>query len=118
MRLGPIGRQVLTAWRGAVGSAVRAGLHVIADDVVLSDDDWRGWQVELEGLDPHWVRVQIDLDVLEAREHARTDRMDGHARSQYELAYRYPRYDAEVDTGKLDPDAAADVVLKGWRARA
>ena len=83
MRLGPIGRQVLVAWRGAVASAVRAGLNVIADDVVLTDDDWRGWQIELAGLDAHWVRVQIDLDLLEAREQARPDRMPGQARSQY-----------------------------------
>ena len=117
MRLGPIGRRVLVAWRGAVGCAARAGLNVIADDVVLSEDDWRGWQVVLDGLDTHWVRVQIALDVLEARESARSDRMPGHARSQYDEVYRYPAYDAEVDTGTLDPDAAAAAVLVGWRSR-
>jgi chloramphenicol 3-O phosphotransferase len=117
MRMGPIGRQVLDAWRGAVGSAVRAGLNVIADDVVLTEADWHGWEHELDGLDTHWVRVQIALDVLEAREQARGDRVSGHARSQYEASYRYPAYDAEVDTGALDPDAAAAAVLAGWRAR-
>ncbi len=117
MRMGPIGRRVLAAWRGAVGSALRAGLNVIADDVVLTEDDWRGWQHELDGLDAHWVRVTIALEVLEARERARADRMPGHARSQYEAAYRYPTYDAEVDTGILDPDVAASVVHRGWHAR-
>jgi chloramphenicol 3-O phosphotransferase len=117
MRLGPIGRQVLAAWRGAVGSAARSGLNVIADDVVLTEDEWRGWHAELDGLDAHWVRVQIALDVLEAREQQRGDRMQGQARSQYAEAYRYPRYDAQVDTGTLDPDAAAEVVVAGWRAR-
>lgn len=117
MRMGPIGRQVLAAWRGAVASAVRAGLQVIADDVILTDEEWQGWQEELAGLDAHWVRVQIALDVLEAREQARGDRMTGQARSQYEDAYRFPAYDAEVDTGALDPEAAAEGVLVGWRAR-
>jgi chloramphenicol 3-O phosphotransferase len=116
MRMGPIGRRVLVAWRGAVGSAARAGLNVIADDVVLTEEEWRGWQAELDGLDTHWVRVQIALDVLEAREQARSNRMLGHARSQYEDVYRYPTYDSEVDTGTLDPDAAAAVVLASWRA--
>jgi chloramphenicol 3-O phosphotransferase len=74
MRMGPIGRQVLAAWRGAVGSAARAGLNVIADDVVLTEEDWQGWQAE-------------------------------------------PAYDTEVDTGLLDPDAAAAVVLSGWHTR-
>lgn len=118
MRMGPIGRQVLTAWRGAVGAAVRAGLNVIADVVILTEDEWRGWQEELQGIDAHWVRVQIALEVLESREQARSDRMTGHARSQYEQAYRYPTYDAHVDTGVLDPDAAAAAVCAGWRARA
>jgi len=118
MRMGPVGRQVLAAWRGAVASAVRAGLNVIADDVVLTEDDWGGWRRELDGLDAHWVRVSIALDLLEARERARADRMPGQARSQYEDAYRYPTYDAEVDTGVLAPDAAAAAVLAGWRARA
>jgi chloramphenicol 3-O phosphotransferase len=117
MRLGPIGRQVLAAWRGAVGSAARAGLNVIADDVVLTMEEWSAWQVELRGIDTHWVRVQIALEVLEARELARGDRMRGHARAQYEDSYRYPTFDAEVDTGRLDPESAAAAVIQAWRAR-
>jgi chloramphenicol 3-O phosphotransferase len=117
MRLGPIGRQVLAAWRGAVGSAVRAGLNVIADDVILAKEEWNAWQVELDGLDTHWVRVHIALDILEARELARGDRIPGHARAQYEDSYRYATYDAEVDTGKLDPERAADAVIRAWRAK-
>lgn len=118
MRMGPIGRQVLAAWRGAVGSAARAGLNVIVDDVVFTEEDWQGSQIELDGLDAHWVRVQIALDVVEAREQRRSDRVPGHARAQYEDSYRYPTYDAAVDTGILDPDAAAAAVLAEWRARA
>jgi chloramphenicol 3-O phosphotransferase len=118
MRLGPIGRGVLAAWRGAVASAARAGLNVIADDVVLTEDDWTGWLTDLDGVDTHWVRVHVDLDLIEAREHARGDRIPGQARAQYEDAYRHPAYDAMVDTGALDPDAAAATVLADWRARA
>ena len=117
MRMGPIGRQVLAAWRGAVASAARAGLNVIADDVLLTEEEWRGWREELAEIDAHWVRVQIDLEVLEAREQARGDRMPGQARSQYDVVYRYASYDAAVDTGRLDPEAAAAAVLAEWRAR-
>jgi chloramphenicol 3-O phosphotransferase len=117
MRLGPIGRQVLAAWRGAVGSAARAGLNVIADDVILTEEEWDAWQIELSGIDTHWVRVQIALEVLEAREQARGDRMPGHARAQYEDSYRFPTYDAEVDTGELDPERAADAVMQAWVMR-
>jgi len=119
LRLGPIGRQVLYAWRGAVSAAVRAGLNVIADEVVLTEEDWRGWQTELDGLDTHWVRVDIALDVLEERERARPDaRHPGHGRSQLGVVHVHPTYDAAVDTGVLDPDAAASAVMAGWRGRA
>jgi len=118
MRMGPIGRRVLAAWRGAVASAARAGLNVIADDVTLTEEEWRGWQAELDGLDAHWVRVHIDRPVVEARERERGDRMIGHARAQYDDAYRYQQFAAEVDTGVLDPDAAVETVLADWRARA
>jgi chloramphenicol 3-O phosphotransferase len=117
MRLGPIGHQVLAAWRGAVGSAARAGLNVIADDVILTEEDWNAWQAELDGIDAHWVRVRIPLEILEARELARGDRMPGQARAQYEDSYRYPKYDAEVDTGELDPESAAAAVIQTWRTR-
>jgi chloramphenicol 3-O phosphotransferase len=117
MRLGPIGRKVLAAWRGAVASAARAGLNVIADDVVLTEGEWRGRQAVLDGVDAHWVRIQIALDLLEARERARGDRMPGHARAQYADAYRYPTYDSEVDTGELTPEQAAAAILASWRQR-
>ena len=117
MRMGPIGRQVLAAWRGAVGSAARAGLNVIADDVVLTEEEWRGWQTELDGIDAHWVRVQIALDVLEGGSSPVAIAWPATRRAQYEDSYRYPTYDSEVDTGTLDPDAAAAAVLRGWHAR-
>ena len=118
MHLGPIARQVLAAWRAGVGSAARAGLNIIADDVQLTEEEWRGWQAELEGLESHWVRVDIDLAILEAREQARGDRTPGQGRSQYEAAYRFASFDAAVDTGELAPDDAAAAVLDGWRRRA
>ncbi len=90
-----------------------------SDEVVLTEEDWQGRQSELDGLDPHWVRVQIDLDVLDERERARPEaRLPGHPRSQHAVVHRHPTYDAEVDTGVLDPDAAAAAVIADWRARA
>ena len=50
-RVGPFGRAVLAGYRAAVAGIARAGLDVIVDEVLLSEEDWRGWQVELAGLD-------------------------------------------------------------------
>jgi chloramphenicol 3-O phosphotransferase len=110
-RVGPIGEQMLAAYRGAVGCAARVGLNVIVDEVLLSQADWDAWNVELDGLDVFWVQVQVDLEVVEARERERGDRMIGIARSQHGIVHRYATYDARVDTGTVDPETAVDAIL-------
>jgi chloramphenicol 3-O phosphotransferase len=111
-RVGPIGNMTLAAYRGWVSAAARAGLNVIVDEVLLDESDWIGWQQELDGLDVLWVRVDIALDVLDARERERGDRMIGLARSQYDLVHRFPDYDLRVDTALVDPDTATDAVME------
>jgi chloramphenicol 3-O-phosphotransferase len=36
----------------------------------------------------------------------------GLARAQHDVVHRHPTYAVEVDTGRLDPEAAADAVAK------
>ena len=110
-RLGPVGERAMAAYRGMVSAAARAGLHVLVDEVLLSEGDWAGWQSALAGLDVLWVRVDADLDVLEARERARGDRLPGLARAQHPVVHRHPTYDVEVDTGTTGPQDAADEVI-------
>lgn len=110
-RVGPIGARVLVAYRSAVGAAARAGLDVIVDEVLLSEQDWHGWVAELDGLDVLWVRVGIDLETVEARERERGDRLIGLARSQLDVVHQFPRYAVEVDTAVMDARAAARAVL-------
>ena len=114
-RVGPVGRQMMAAYRGAVGGVARSGLNVIVDEVLLSEEDWLGWQTELRGLETLWVGVHLELAEVEARELAREDRIIGMARAQYDVVHRYPAYDLHVNTGALDPAAAADAVLAAVR---
>lgn len=110
-RIGPIGVAMIAAYRGAVASAARAGLNVLVDEVLLSEEDWVGWTDDLQGIDVFWVAVEPALAVLEARERDRGDRVIGMARAQYPVVHQFPAYDARVDTGALDPEAAADAVI-------
>jgi chloramphenicol 3-O phosphotransferase len=115
-RIGPLGEAALAAYRGSVAAAARAGLNVIVDEVLLSEADWKGWQSELAGLDVTWVRVDCALDVLQAREQARGDRMAGLAASQFDVVHLHPGYDTRVDTAADDADTAAER-LYTWLTR-
>ena len=110
-RVGPVGERVLVGYRGAVAAVARAGINVIVDEVLLSEDDWKAWQDQLDGLDVLWVAVTADLDVVEQRERDRNDRMIGLARSQHEVVHRHAVYDVRVDTALMDPAAAAAAIL-------
>ena len=106
-------RSASSSWlpTAARSAARRAGLNVIVDEVLLSEEDWIGWQHELDGLDVLWVRVDGALDVVEAREKERGDRMIGMARAQFDIVHRYPAYGVRVDTVTDDPEQAAATVL-------
>jgi chloramphenicol 3-O phosphotransferase len=110
-RVGPLGERMLAAYRAAVAAIARAGINVIVDEVLLSDDGWNAWQVQLDRLKVTWVAVTSDLDVAEQRERDRTDRMIGLARSQHGVVHRRAAYDVQVDTGTTDPAAAAAAIL-------
>jgi chloramphenicol 3-O phosphotransferase len=110
-RVGPIGERVLAGYRGAVAAVARAGINVIVDEVLLSEDDWKAWQDQLDGLEVLWVAVIPDLDVVEQRERDRSDRLIGLARSQHRVVHRHAVYDVRVDTALMDPATAAAAIL-------
>jgi chloramphenicol 3-O phosphotransferase len=110
-RVGPFGRTLLAAYRAAVAAIARGGLDVIVDEVLLSTEDWDGWQRELAGLDVTWVAVEAPLAVLLERERERGDRVIGMAAAQFDVVHSFATYDVRVDTTKLTPEQAADRVL-------
>jgi chloramphenicol 3-O phosphotransferase len=111
-RVGPFGRTILAGYRAAVAGMARAGLDVIVDEVLLSAEDWDGWQVELAGLSVRWVAVELALEIAVRRERDRGDRVIGMAAAQFDVVHSFATYDVRVDTGVLSPEEAADVILR------
>ena len=111
-RVGWFGRTVLAGYRAAVAGMARAGLDVIVDEVLLSAEDWDGWQVELAGLRVRWVAVELSLEATLRREHDRGDRVLGMAAAQFDVVHSFATYDVRVDTGVMTPEEAADAILR------
>jgi chloramphenicol 3-O phosphotransferase len=111
--LGPEFDRLYSAFRRAVGAFVEGGADIILDEVLLSGAEARAaWDEVLARIDVRWVRVDCDLDVTEAREVARGDRVVGQARWQAARVHVGMTYDAVVDTTELSPEQAADEVVR------
>jgi len=88
--------------RHAIAAMARQGNNLIVDDV-LCDGEMLEYLELLSAFDLHWVGVFAPLEVLEAREIQRADRLPGLARWQYGRVHKGIRYDLEVDTSTLTP---------------
>jgi chloramphenicol 3-O phosphotransferase len=95
----------------ALGALAEANNHLIVDDVLLE----RRWLAEaVEALASHdvcFVGVHCPVDIAEARECVRGDRIVGTARGQYGLIHSHGVYDVEVDTSVLTPEECAERIL-------
>ena len=48
-RVGPVGEQLLDAYRAAIAATARAGVNVIVDEVLVDEADWISWARHLKG---------------------------------------------------------------------
>jgi chloramphenicol 3-O phosphotransferase len=99
---GPVGARTLRGMRHAIAAMAGQGNNLIVDDV-LCNGEISDYLELLSAFDLHVVGVRAPLEVLEAREALRGDRMPGLARWQYERVHKGIDYDLEVDSGVLTP---------------
>nr|WP_309226941.1 chloramphenicol phosphotransferase CPT [Streptomyces lunaelactis] len=109
--VGPAFRQLDAAWGQGIAAMVRAGAHVIVDEVFLggaaSQERWRS---ALNGLEVLWVGVRCDSATAAGRETARGDRVSGMAESQAYAVHDGVIYDLEVDTTRTESIGCARAI--------
>ena len=91
------GQRLMRGMRQAVVAMAQAGNNLILDEV-LTGSERQEYATVLAPFDVFRVGVRCPLDVLEAREKARGDRLIGLARWQFDRVHRDMVYDLEVDT--------------------
>lgn len=114
IRTGPVGEKTLRGMRHAIAAMAGQGNNLIVDDVACSGEI-SDYVELLSAFDLHLVGVMAPLDVLEAREARRTDRLPGLARWQYERVHADIRYDFKVDTSVLTPLECARQIQQRFR---
>lgn len=114
VRTGPVGARVLAGMRHAVAAMAGEGNNLIVDEV-LCDGGLPDYRRLLAAFEFHVVGVFAPLEVLEARELRRGDRLAGLAHWQYERVHRGIGYDFEVDTSRLSAFECAELIRDRFR---
>ncbi|MER9918343.1 MULTISPECIES: chloramphenicol phosphotransferase [unclassified Mesorhizobium] len=114
IRSGPVGARTMRGMRHAIAAMAGQGNNLIVDDVIF-DEEIAEYVELLSSFDLHLVGVMAPLEVLEAREAARADRLPGLARWQYGRVHKGMDYDLEVDTSRLTPLECARRIQERFR---
>ncbi len=109
IRTGPLAERIMRGMRRAIAAMAHEGGNLIVDDVLI-EDEMAEYAALLADCTFRTVGVFAPLDVLEARERERGDRLIGLARWQYDRVHRGKRYDLEVDTSGATPMECATLV--------
>ena len=117
-RFGPVFRRLIDSMAPAVRALVDGGNAVIFDHVLHDRAMHESFRHACEGLDVFAVGVTCPLDILEARERARGDRVLGRARGLAAVVHTFRDYDVMVDTGVQDTVACVALVLEALAGRA
>jgi len=105
---GPVTARAFRGMRRAIAAMAAEGNDLIVDDVLIGGAD--DYDRLLSGFRFYKVGVFAPLDVLEAREAQRGDRMIGLARWQFDRVHKGIRYDLEIDAATATPEACAALI--------
>jgi chloramphenicol 3-O phosphotransferase len=109
IKSGPVAERTFRGMRHAIAALAREGNNLIVDDVLLYNE-MAEYAALLSGFSFHTVGVFAPLDVLEARERERGDRLAGLARWQYDRVHAGKVYDLEVDASTATPMECAALI--------
>lgn len=111
--VGPVGRRLLVGMRAAVAALADAGNSLVVDDVMLGGEA-EEYRRLLSGHRLFLVGVFAPLEIIEARERQRGDRMIGLARWQFDKVYKDVIYDIEISTADETAEACAERIREAF----
>lgn len=113
IRSGPTVDRAMRGMRHAVAAMAAQGNSLIVDEVLLGDG-MAEYRTLLAGFALFTVGVHAPLDVLEARERQRGDRLIGLARGQFGRVHRGIVYDLEIDSSTATPMECAERIREAF----
>jgi chloramphenicol 3-O phosphotransferase len=112
VEFGPVCQTLFSGFHHSLAALASADNNLVVDDVLLE----RRWLLEaIEALASHavcFVGVRCPVEIAGERERARSDRIPGTARGQYNQVHAHGIYDVEVDSYILTPEVCAERILE------
>ena len=116
-RFGPVFRHILDAMAPAVRALVDGGNAVIFDHVLHDQAMYESCRKAFAGLDVFAIGVTCPLEILEARERERGDRVLGRARGLVDVVHTFQSYDVMIDTGSTPTGACVSTIMRAVEKR-
>jgi chloramphenicol 3-O phosphotransferase len=111
LHVGPQGQKIVRGMHKAIAAYVKTGNNVVVD-YIMYDSGWMPELLqELQGCPVYLVGVTVPLDILQAREQARSTSPIGHAKSHYDTVHVGNLYDLWIDNSITTPDEGALSIL-------
>lgn len=116
VKTGAVAERAFSGMRHAAAAMAGQGNNLLIDEVFFGDRDNRfcnpvaEYRRLLAPYDLKMVGVFAPLDVIEAREAARGDRMIGMARWQFDEVHQGMHYALEVDSAAATPEDCAQQI--------
>lgn len=107
IRTGPVMERTMRGMRHAIAAMAHQGNDLIVDDVMLGRGEAQEYCDLLAPFELRFVGFFAPLDILEARERQRGDRLIGLARWQFDRVHDGLSYDLEIDTTTASPTDCA-----------
>lgn len=107
IKMGPTLDRLMEGMRQSIVTLAQTGNNCLVDDVMLSPSDQQSYLSHCGDVQLQFVGLHASLEILEKRERERGDRVIGLARWQYPRVHVGMKYDFEIDTSKVEPQAIA-----------
>ena len=97
LHVGPAGQKIVHGMHKAIAAYAQAGNNVVVDYIMYEQNWMQDLLHELQGCPVYMIGVTVPLDVLQAREQARSTSPIGHAGSHYHTVHVGNSYDMLLD---------------------
>jgi chloramphenicol 3-O phosphotransferase len=115
IKTGRVMERAMHGMRHAIAAMAGQGNELIVDDVISDPAEQEEYRKLLARFEVHFVGLFAPLEVLEARERERGDRLIGLARWQYDRVHGGMTYDLRIDAAVASPLECAGQIKAALR---